>query len=55
MSNDILTDADAGSTRQVNTDEIVELRLEENPSPGYQWKVNVEPPEIRGGVKVVHS
>src|SRR5262245_48821490 len=43
MSNDILTDADAGSTRQVNAGEIVELRLEENPSTGYQWKVNVEP------------
>ena len=45
MSNDILTDADAGSTRQVNTGEIVELRLEENPSTGYRWKVNVEPPD----------
>jgi inhibitor of cysteine peptidase len=45
MNIDVLTDADAGLTRQVKAGEIVELRLEENPSTGYQWTVNFEPPD----------
>ena len=44
MSDVVLTEADAGSTRQVKRGETVELRLKENPSTGYRWTIDVEPP-----------
>ena len=44
MSSIVLTEADAGSTRQLKRGETVELRLKENPSTGYRWTIDVEPP-----------
>ena len=45
MSDVVLTEADAGSTRQVKRGETVELRLKESPSTGYRWTIDVEPPD----------
>jgi inhibitor of cysteine peptidase len=52
MSDVVLTEADAGSTRQVKRGETVELRLKENPSTGYRWTIDVEPP---GGATIAAS
>jgi inhibitor of cysteine peptidase len=44
MPNLVLTDVDATSTHDVGRGETIELRLPENPTTGYRWSLDVEPP-----------
>ena len=43
MAGLVLTEADTGSTHDVRRGETIELRLQENPSTGYRWSVDLEP------------
>ena len=40
----VLTGADASATRDVNRGQTVQLRLAENPTTGYRWSLDIEPP-----------
>ncbi|MCI4679379.1 protease inhibitor I42 family protein [Rhodoblastus acidophilus] len=44
LAADILTEADAGVVRAVAAGETIALRLPENPSTGYVWAIEVDPP-----------
>jgi inhibitor of cysteine peptidase len=44
MATSSLTEADAGTTRIAQRGEV-ELHLQENPSTGYRWSVDIAPPE----------
>ena len=45
MATLVLKETDADTTHDVERGDHVELRLPENPSTGYRWSIDVEPPE----------